>query len=875
MPGRIEWNIMLRTVIVLTLYAGACFGGSDIPILYKSSAAPRPTPDRFVTPTVEEPPILNPPGFRWNEDPAAASYDLELSRERGFKAASTISYRDLRLNLFTPERALEPGVWFWRTRSGKSGVWSAIREFRITTGLPSIPTPPLSDLLARLQRMGYPRIFLSRENLPKWRSAIRGPRAADWRRFTATLPDARKVDMTDPPVLEGERRTSAANNKVFLQAVTRAVEASEAVQSLALNFLLTDNREDGQRARQILLALASWRTYGSTDRATNDTAFRAVVRGLAIGYDWLRGADLLSEADRRAVERAIAVRGKQYADWYRRAGVHSQWPYPSHTFGGLPYYGEIGVAFAGVLPEAEDWLRLWVYAMTANYPSFGRSDGSWSEGGRYWHNSMERQLFPVWGLGDALGLNLPAHPFFASTGYFKIYANPPWDKMTVFGDAHNQAVGGGDAKVMLALATLLGNPDYAWYGQAVRRDETGEGPKSMSAADFFTMDFEVIKQIAGNNQIASLPLARAFPDTGLVAMRTNLTDPHSDIEFLLRANPFGSVSHAHADQGNFYLAAYGEPLLIPSGHYQGGHEVLFGSPHHSGWTWQSLAHNVPLIDGKGQAPRSPAANAYLEHFYHSGQADLARVDLTRAYQAEAAEPKGGLPVPAGSAPITSYRRTVLFLRPGTFVLIDDIECSREARLDWRLHAWNSFAIDNARQQAKVSNGGAGALIQWIAGAPAKISQTNEFSVPLSDAYKKQWHLNAAYAARRLHRVFTVISPYKTGSPETPPEVSATEAGLGLRWKDERACSVSLAQADKKILRQGAIEAAASLLASCQDWTYAADATTFKSGGQTLSFSVPVDVIAKAGTLEISSSAAFEISGRGRYPAGNTSLKTGP
>jgi hypothetical protein len=373
--------------------------------------------------------------------------------------------------------------------------------------------------------------------------------------------------------------------------------------------------------------------------------------------------------------------------------------------------------------------------------------------------------------------------------------------------------------------------------------------------------------LSTQNHIADLPLARAFPDTGLAVMRTSLTDRNGDIAFQVKASPMGSISHSHADQGNFYLAAYGEPLLIPSGHYQGGYEALFGSPHHAGWTWQSWAHNVPLIDGKGQGSRNPEANGYLEHFYHSDLLDFVRVDITRAYLAGAtaeapravAKAGAGLAARIGEAPVKSVRRNIIFLRPGTFVIVDEIECSRAATVDWLLHAWNRFEIDG--QRAVVKNGVAAASIQLVSDAGAGISQSNEFTVPLSDKYKKQWHLTAAYPARLAHRITAVITPSRVNEVgAADPRVSRTAAGIRLEWPDGRACSVSQS-------------GTTSMTVDCGAWVYVSDATAIvPPGGGKITFSAPVDALARRGTVDVAGATPFEVPGRGSYPAGKVTLR---
>lgn len=150
---------------------------AQAPLLYRAKTAVVPTPQRFVTPTLVEPAIVNPPGFRWAPAGDAARYELEIARTRAFTGSGVRRYSGIELNLFTPDRPLEPGRWYWRVRAAGQG-WPEAHEFELASGLPKIPVPPVPRMIAHLREIGYPRIFLTRINLDEWRGAVRRRRAA-------------------------------------------------------------------------------------------------------------------------------------------------------------------------------------------------------------------------------------------------------------------------------------------------------------------------------------------------------------------------------------------------------------------------------------------------------------------------------------------------------------------------------------------------------------------------------------------------------------------------------------------------------------------------------------------------------------------------
>ncbi len=81
------------------------------------------------------------------------------------------------------------------------------------------------------------------------------------------------------------------------------------------------------------------------------------------------------------------------------------------------------------------------------------------------------------------------------------------------------------------------------------------------------------------------------------------------------------------------------------------------SPHHREWVWQTRAHNSILVNGEGQDTRSRAARGAISAHQENGTHAYAAGDATAAY--------GGR--------LERFVRHVVYLRPATFLLIDDLE----------------------------------------------------------------------------------------------------------------------------------------------------------------------------------------------------------
>lgn len=138
--------------------------------------------------------------------------------------------------------------------------------------------------------------------------------------------------------------------------------------------------------------------------------------------------------------------------------------------------------------------------------------------------------------------------------------------------------------------------------------------------------------------------ARVWPDHGRAVLRTGWNDPDG-VLFAMECGAYGS--HGHADQGGFVLSAFGNHLVDDAGY--------------GGWEATSEAHSVPLIDGQGQ--KTGGQLGEIRDFIHTPAIDTYLADMAPAYGAARMD------------------RHVIWLRPGAFVLVDELQ------KDEQPHAW--------------------------------------------------------------------------------------------------------------------------------------------------------------------------------------------
>ena len=92
-----------------------------------------------------------------------------------------------------------------------------------------------------------------------------------------------------------------------------------------------------------------------------------------------------------------------------------------------------------------------------------------------------------------------------------------------------------------------------------------------------------------------LPFGYVFPETGLASFSTNLERVGRSSMFSFRSSPYGSTSHALANQNAFNTFWSGQPLF-----YSSGHHISFIDKHSMYCHRATRAHNTILVNGIGQ-----------------------------------------------------------------------------------------------------------------------------------------------------------------------------------------------------------------------------------------------------------------------------------
>ncbi len=479
--------------------------------------------------------------------------------------------------------------------------------------------------------------------------------------------------------------------------------------------------------------IASWDPNGSTSLGNNDEPGKDLIQRMASVYDYVY--PLLSEPERKVVRRCFSIRMHQLYLGLKRLPFEVN-PFDSHAMGSyLDHLTEACIAMAGELDVEEPLEYCLMMLWAPFFPPYGGADGGWSEGPGYWGWSVADWLRDFRYVEQATGVPIHQRAWLRNTGYFELYGNPPYSKLSPFGDGSDTR-GNGDVD-MWELARTFHNPYFKWYA-----DQLKYRPHGLLAF----LDYG--QEVAGKAP-HDLPQGRCFNDVGLACMHDYLWDGEKNVEVLMRSSPYGSISHSYADQNAFVLSGYGEPLAISSGYYP-----YYGSPHHRGWTWQTKAANSIGVDGEGQQIRDWNAKGRILHFESNDYYHYALGDATAAYRGR----------------LQRFYRHILYVRPldsemtPIVVIYDDLISRKKSTFQWWLHALEQMRIDGASQSVEIKRNQAQLDVRFLAPISLRFSQTDQFTIPPegdADQYPNQWHLTAETTEpSESCRFLTVFFPHK-------------------------------------------------------------------------------------------------------------------
>lgn len=664
---------------------------------------------------------INPPAFVWLPLKKASSYKINIQEA---KSDNPIISKETRSNCLVLSSKLKPGDHTWTVEAFDSKGNSMAKRKPYNLHIPSDATdfsfPDIKALKAKI-KPHHPRLIFDKDEIEAIRKTLKTTRRAGWLAVKEMADESLKLDNPVLPWYEPieDYKTRRLEYRKYFRYFRAYVD--EGLQSLAMAWLMTGEQKYADKAKELLFVVIEWDPHGitSSNKIGFDEPGLSLARCIHRVYDWLY--DSFDDDEREKVRDYIIERTR---DTWNRVGIkrpYLQNPGASHDARLIGYLGEQALVLAGEADdtEVEKWMDFSLTAFWTVFPHWAGSDGGWAEGIGYAAAYNTRATNWIESFLSTTGLNMWDKPFFQKIRNYLMYCARPNDEFWAFGDGAERGPRLNPSRAMI-LRTLMSHyaqrfEDTAceWWANQIPLDKNAisNPPQAL------ILGIETKGQPPIN-----YPQAAVFRDVGWSAMHSDLSDLKNDVFFLFKSSPYGSISHSHADQNSFYLSVGGLALAIPSGYYG----PVYGMPHHAEWTRSSKANNTILVNETGQVVRDFTATGSIKDFIHDEKLSYVCGDAAPAY-------KGSL---------TKFDRHILYVRPGFFVILDDLAVPKASSFQWMLHSLDKMKVDVEHQRIEINRKRAKAQFKLFTSNDKSLafSQTDQFDTPFNAGTKSDYHV---------------------------------------------------------------------------------------------------------------------------------------
>jgi len=683
---------------------------------------------------------INPPAFSWRPQEGIVKWELECSSKTDMNSI-VYTINNVDMNVHCPSKVFTAGTYTWHYRginaNGNKTNWSKTRTFTIQENAVEMPLPTKQELMGMIPK-SHPRLFMRPEDVRHLRQLAKGEFKDRYEKLVSHCEELLK---NPPPTAEPLKYPDTMKRYGYDWTIQwwgnriYTVNALDGAATLAFTYLIGGKEEYGQLAKHILLECAEWDPKGATGYRYNDEAGMPYTYYFSRAYTFVNS--LLSEEERKICRNVAQIRGKEmYEHLYPRQLWDS---YVSHNARAWHKLGEMAIAFLGEVDGAEDWLWFAMNVTFNEYPVWADDDGGWHEGFSYWHSYVGRFKYWAYVVRSATDLNLFKKPYFNNAaGFYAMYAMPPGRDAAEFGDGsirveetnivplfgtgtflREQSVNA--VPLMSRLAAESGNGYWQWYVNQM--GGSVEEPGYVGFTHPLPKKPEPIKPV-------NLPTSRLFKGTGIAALNSNILNAENDVQILFKASQMGTQSHGIESNNTFALWAYGERMLIRTGHY-----YMYGAPHHADWVWETKSQNNITVNGKGQVKHSPFSKGKITAFKTTPAIDAVTGEAGETYRMEKDGVEQNL--------LNRFTRTILFIKPELIIVYDRLEAKQPSTFEYHLHALNKFEVCD-QQNIKVQSGDVVCDVEILMPSQLTINQTDQYDPnPWEQIKARDWHLTAA------------------------------------------------------------------------------------------------------------------------------------
>jgi hypothetical protein len=721
--------------------------------------------------------------FAWKPQAGDSRFTLLVARDEEF-ANVVIALDDLADPVYLPTDIFAVGTYYWKWQG--QGEPSVVQTFEIKDDAVHLPVSNAVEWLA-VMPASHPRLYLKPDAIEELRLSRFGARSDKWetlaREAEGLLSEPHEIE--EPPYLADREIEYNEWYRVWYDVLIDSRRFMAGARTLALAYQASGDRRYGDAAAQRLVSISRWDPMGSSHIDHNDEAHMSVIWNGPVVADW--AWDCFTDAQRAIVIDQFRKRGAITFEHMHDRGAYGVTRFDSHAGREIVFLALIAMAFHEHIPDACGWLDRLRPVLCGIWPVWSGDDGAWAEGPNYGLNYVTIMTLFASALKSGVGIDLYRRPFWRNHARWRCDCQPHYAEWMGFGDQSEvwEYVWNDTASLVELIGRETETSEFDDYVAGLRA-YASRYPTPPERREPTIDPIAYISQPTTPQPVSRerMKLLSIYPQGGWAALRTNPMDPSRDVALLFRSSPYGSFSHAHANQNDFILHVAGHCVVMPSGYYDG-----YESPHHSDWVWHTKSHNCVTLSDSSQIMRSYEAVGRIENAYEDDRIAYFLGNADPAYANNA----------------TYCRRHVLYLKGHrSFILVDEFRAvpGQVATLQWNLHSWDQFEISEIERRFHVGTDGARLHGQFLSHLNSYFTVTKGWN-PKPASRAPEWPVqhNLTYtvagpAARRILAVVLTpecfgckplsVRPFRAGKTEGAAlydDMVLIDQGAGIDYGD--------------------------------------------------------------------------------------------
>jgi len=703
---------------------------------------------------------------------------------------------------YNPDFVLSPGKWYWQYAyiDGGTTEWSEKLQFEVKDNPGKFCPPPYSTIIKNIPAT-HPRILVDNSD---WDNFIEKNKEAKERGWY--LQRADKILKTKIVSLANAIDTSKVagldnavkRNALLTRESRRIVDREEAnIEVLIRAYVLTKDKNYYEAAMKHIEEMVSWK---SSLYLVGDFNYATLLSISSLAYDSFY--NLLSAEQKKVLLNEVKENGtKIFKGFVNHLENHIA---DNHNWQmNLRIFTMAAFSVYGELPEAARWTDYCYNIWLARFPGLNK-DGGWHNGDSYFHVNIRTLVEVPYFYSKLSGYDFFSDPWYKGSAMYVIYQQPPFSKSGGNGSSHQNVLKPNGPRLAYAdaIAKLTNNTYLADYVRVINQGDPELMKKGFMAkpGDLSWFRLQYHKPLPKGPGLESLPLSYVFPETGLASFMSDWSNMKRNSMLSFRSSPYGSTSHALANQ-NAFNTFYGGKSLF----YSSGHHVSFTDQHSIYAHRSSRAHNTILVNGMGQKIGTEGYG-WIPRYYTGKKISYVVGDASNAY-GEVTSPlwleRGRLSeleyTPENGWDknhLKTFRRHIVQLGDAGLIFIyDELEADIPVNWNYLLHTVENPMItdvkkDHVHIRATNENGASDAYL--FSADKLEIEETDKFFYPAVNwlraddkghfaPYKNHWHFKANTPKKMIYRFATVISTHGKDEEGVKPQRISEEGIQAGDW----------------------------------------------------------------------------------------------